>query len=306
MENVCSIIVKYLYKKGDFMDKKTANKVSGITIAVNILLSLLKFIVGFIAHSQALISDAVHSASDVLSTIAVIVGINLSKSESDKGHPYGHERIECIFSIVLAMMLFATGIGIGLSAIKSIIAGAEIIIPGKAALGAAAVSIAVKEWMYHYTRHAAKKINSTALMADAWHHRSDALSSVGSLIGIGGAILGFPICEPIASIVICVFIVKASYDIFMDAVNRLVDTSCSEEEIAQMKEVIMSVDGVMDIDLVRTRKFGSKIFVDVEIAEDGNITLYEAHKVAEQVHNKIEDSFSEVKHCMVHVNPYKE
>lgn len=286
------------------MDKKTANRVSGITIILNTALSILKFIVGFLAHSQALISDAVHSASDVLSTIAVIVGINLSKSESDDSHPYGHERIESVFSIVLAMMLFATGIGIGLSAIKNILSGAEIIIPGKTALGAAAVSIILKEWMYHYTKRAAKKINSTAMMADAWHHRSDALSSVGSLIGIGGAIIGFPICEPIASIVICVFIVKAAYDIFMDAVNRLVDASCSEEELEEIKSVILSVEGVKNVDVLRTRKFGSKLYVDVEIAEDGNVTLYESHRVAEQVHDIIEKTFREVKHCMVHVNPY--
>lgn len=288
------------------MDKKIANRVSVITIIINLMLSVIKFAVGFLAHSQALISDAVHSASDVLSTIAVVVGINISKAESDKGHPYGHERIECIFSIVLAMMLFATGVGIGLSAIKMIISGADIIIPGRIALAAALISIIVKEWMYHYTKRAARKISSTAMMADAWHHRSDALSSVGSLIGIGGAIIGFPICEPIASIVICIFIVKASYDIFMDSVNRLVDTSCSEEEIEKMKNVIMEVEGVTGVDLVKTRKFGSKIFVDVEISENGNITLYEAHKVAEKVHNKIENSFSDVKHCMVHVNPYKE
>ena len=285
------------------MDKKLANRVSVITIIVNLLLSLLKFVVGFVGKSQALISDAVHSASDVVSTIAVMFGVNMSAKQSDTDHPYGHERIESIFSIILAMMLFVTGIGIGISAVKIIISGSDIEIPSKITLAAAAVSIAVKEWMYHYTKRTAKKINSSAMLADAWHHRSDALSSIGSLIGIGGAILGFKIFEPIASVVICIFIAKAAIDIFMDAVNRLVDHSCSDEEIAQIRKCIEEIDGVKRIDKLMTRRFGAKIYVDLEIAEDPNITLLEAHKVAETVHDNIENKLPQVKHCMIHVNP---
>lgn len=285
------------------MDKKLANRVSVITIIVNLLLSLLKFIVGFIGKSQALVSDAVHSASDVVSTIAVMFGVNMSAKQSDTDHPYGHERIESIFSIILAMMLFVTGIGIGISAVKIIISGADIEIPSKITLAAAAVSIAVKEWMYHYTKRTAKKINSSAMLADAWHHRSDALSSIGSLIGIGGALLGFKIFEPIASVVICIFIAKAAIDIFMDAVNRLVDHSCSDEEIEEIRKCIEEIDGVKRIDKLMTRRFGAKIYVDLEIAEDPNITLLEAHKVAETVHDNIENKLPQVKHCMIHVNP---
>ena len=266
-------------------------------------MSLLKFIVGFIGKSQALISDAVHSASDVVSTIAVMFGVNMSAKQSDTDHPYGHERIESIFSIILAMMLFVTGIGIGISAVKIIISGADIEIPSKITLAAAAVSIAVKEWMYHYTKRTAKKINSSAMLADAWHHRSDALSSIGSLIGIGGALLGFKIFEPIASVVICIFIAKAAIDIFMDAVNRLVDHSCSDEEIEEIRKCIEEIDGVKRIDKLMTRRFGAKIYVDLEIAEDPNITLLEAHKVAETVHDHIENKLPQVKHCMIHVNP---
>ncbi len=285
------------------MDTKTANKVSVVTIVWNVILSAVKLIVGIFANSQALISDAVHSISDVVSTIAVIFGINLASKKSDDSHPYGHERIECIFSIVLSMILVLTGIGIGISAVKSITGGEIIEIPGKAALIAAVVSIVIKEWMFRYTRRAAIKINSSAMMADAWHHRSDALSSVGSLIGIGGALLGYPVCDPIASIIICLFIIKAAYDVFMDAVNRLVDRSCSDEEIEKMKNIIFSVEGVMDIDDLRTRRFGSKTYVDVEISADKSLDLLSAHKIAENVHDKIELSFDDVKHCMVHVNP---
>lgn len=288
------------------MEKRMANRVSIITIIINLVLSVLKFLVGFFGHSQALISDAIHSASDVVSTVAVMFGINLSDKKSDTSHPYGHERIECIFSIILAMMLFITGAGIGITAIKNIVSGAEIAIPSKIALIAATVSIAVKEWMYHYTKRAAKKINSSSMLADAWHHRSDALSSVGSLIGVGGALLGFTICEPIASIVICVFIGKAAVDIFMDAVNRLIDRSCTDEEIEQIRECVMEIDGVKNIDKLMTRRFGSKIYVDLEIAEDADMSLLEAHRVAELVHDNIEAKIPEVKHCMIHVNPLAE
>ncbi len=288
------------------MEKKIANKVSVITIIINLILSVFKFAVGVLGNSQALISDAIHSASDVVSTVAVMFGINLSSKKSDNAHPYGHERIECVFSIILAMMLFITGVGIGLTAVKTIVSGAEIEIPGKIALIAAAVSIAVKEWMYHYTKRTADKINSSSMLADAWHHRSDALSSVGSLIGVGGALLGFPICEPIASIVICIFIAKAAVDIFIDAVNRLIDRSCTDEETEKIRECIMEIEGVLQIDKLMTRRFGSKIYVDLEIAEDAEITLLEAHKIAERVHDNIEEKIPEVKHCMVHVNPMTE
>ena len=285
------------------MEKRMANKVSVITIIINLVLSVFKFLIGIFGNSQALVSDAIHSASDVVSTVAVMFGINLSAKKSDSLHQYGHERIECIFSIILAMMLFITGVGIGVTAIKTIVSGAEIEIPSKMALVAAAVSIAVKEWMYHYTKRTANKINSTAMLADAWHHRSDALSSVGSLIGVGGALLGFTICEPIASIVICIFIGKASVDIFMDAVNRLIDRSCTDEETEKIRECIMEIDGVKNIDMLMTRRFGSKIYVDLEISEDAEMTLSEAHKIAELVHDNIEAKIPEVKHCMIHVNP---
>ena len=288
------------------METKIANRVSVITIIINLVLSLIKFAVGFFANSQALISDAVHSASDVVSTIAVIFGVNMSSKKADSSHPYGHERIECIFSIILAVILLVTGMSLGVSAIKTITNGSEIVIPGKLALIAAIISIAVKEWMYHYTKCAAKKINSSSMMADAWHHRSDAFSSIGSLIGVGGAIIGFPVCEPIASIVICLFIAKAAYDIFVDAVDRLIDSSCSEEEIEKIKKIIFEVEGVERIDKLMTRRFGSKIYVDLEIAQKGSLTLYESHEIAEKVHDRLEEKMKEIKHCMIHVNPINE
>ncbi len=285
--------------------QRTADKVSLITIIENILLSIFKLFAGIVSHSNAMISDAIHSASDVFSTIVVIIGIRLASRESDKEHPYGHERLECVAAIILSMVLFITGLGIGLKALENISHNdpASLQVPGLLALIVALISIACKEGMYWYTRHYAKKIHSSALMADAWHHRSDAFSSIGALVGIGGARLGFPVMDSIASLVIFVFIVKAAYEIFKDAVDKMVDHSCDEETEKKIYECAMQNEHVLGIDMLQTRIFGNKIYVDAEILVDGSHSLQEAHNIAEAVHEKIEQNFSQVKHIMVHVNP---
>lgn len=288
--------------------QRVANRVSVVTIIGNVALSLVKLLAGIIAHSGAMISDAVHSASDVFSTFVVIIGIRLASKEPDKEHPYGHERMECVAAIILAVVLFITGFGIGADALNNILGGSykELQVPGVLALIAAVVSIVSKEAMYWYTRHYAKKIDSGALMADAWHHRSDALSSVGALIGISGAMLGFPVMDSVASLVIFLFIAKAAFDIFRDAMDKMVDRSCDEETEKQLCDCIMKNENVKGIDLLQTRIFGNKIYVDVEISADGSFTLNEAHDIADAVHNDIELNFPKVKHIMVHVNPAKE
>lgn len=285
--------------------EKVATRVSVVSIVANVFLSLFKFLAGVVAHSGAMISDAIHSASDVFSTIVVIIGVRISTKESDKEHPYGHERMECVAAIVLATILAITGLGIGTTAVKTIVAGdyEHLVIPGALALAAAVISIVVKEMMFWYTKINAKKIDSGALMADAWHHRSDALSSVGALIGIAGARMGFAILDSIASLIICIFIEKAAYDIFKDAIDKMVDKACGEDVECALREYAMAQEGVLGIDLLRTRTFGNKIYVDIEICADGNESLKEAHAVAEQVHDAIEKQFPKVKHIMVHVNP---
>lgn len=295
-------------KKEIAQEQAIAMHVSGVTILVNLFLAAGKLIAGIMAHSGAMVSDAIHSASDVISTFVVIIGVNFANKKSDKEHQYGHERLECVSAIVLAGILFVTGIGIGITGIKAILAGSlgkELTVPGVLALIAAIISIIVKEWMYWYTKIAAKKIHSGALMADAWHHRSDSLSSIGALIGIIGARIGYPVLDPIASVIICIFVCKAAIDIFKDAVDRMVDHSCDEETVEKMETIIQHTKGVERIDLLQTRLFGSKIYVDIEIAADEKISLIEAHEIAEKVHHSIEQNFCDVKHCMVHVNPIK-
>lgn len=284
---------------------KVIEKVSLVTILGNLILSVFKLTAGVVAKSSAMISDAVHSASDVFSTFVVIIGIRLASKEADKEHPYGHERLECVAAIVLAMALFITGLGIGAGALKTIFSGnySDLQAPGVLALAAAIISIVCKEGMYWYTRYYARKIDSSALLADAWHHRSDALSSVGALIGIEGARLGFPIMDSIASIIIFGFILKAAYDIFKDAIDKMVDHSCDEETENQIYDCVLTNGEVLGIDSLHTRIFGNKVYVDIEIKVNGAYTLFRAHEIAEAVHDNIEKNFPKIKHIMVHVNP---
>ncbi len=307
------------YRKGKKMERKmTVDKIktekdkehesiaisiSVVSIVANIILAVLKLAAGIIAHSGAMISDAVHSASDVFSTFVVIGGVKMAGKAEDSDHPYGHDRLESVAAIILAAALAVTGAGIGIAGIRSIINSKEIVMPGVLALIAAIVSIVVKEAMYWYTRNGAKKIGSDALMADAWHHRSDALSSVGSFIGIGGAMLGYPILDPLASVIICIFILKVAADIFKEAINKMIDKSCDEEVENLMRRMVLSHEDIISLDLIRTRMFGSKVYVDIEFSADGNMTLYEAHAIAEHIHDEMEEKFPDVKHCMVHVNP---
>lgn len=289
-------------------EKKVIKKLTIVGILGNILLTGFKFLAGIIGRSGAMISDAVHSLSDVFATFVAFLGITLSKRPADKDHPYGHERIESVASLVLGVILLVTGIGIGKAGVEVIVAGhyEDLQAPGLIALIAAAVSIVIKEGMFWYTRHYAKALNSPAFMADAWHHRSDALSSIGSLIGIGGAMLGLPILDSIASVIICLFILKVAYDILRDAIRKMTDTSRGADYEKKIRELAEGVEGVETVDVVHSRMFGNKVYIDLEIEVDRNKTVGEGHAIADRVHDLLENSFSEVKHVMVHVNPTPE
>ncbi len=287
-------------------NKKIAYRVSVVSIISNIFLAIIKLLAGIFSNSRAMISDAIHTMSDLATTIIVIVGVAIGNRKEDDTHHYGHERLECIASLLLALILSVTGIEIGKAGIELLVTGEyeNIKIPGMFALVASIISIAVKEGMYWYTIKAAKKIKSDALKADAWHHRSDSLSSIGALIGIILSRMGYKYFDPIASIIIALLICKVAVDIFIDSTNKLVDKACDKEVIDKFKEVIITEPGVLNIDNIKTRVFGNKIYVDIEIACDGNKTLNETHRIAETVHDKLEKEFSDIKHVMVHVNPY--
>lgn len=286
--------------------EKIAVRTSVVTITVNAVLTAFKLLAGILGASYALVSDAVHSASDVFSTVIVIIGVKISAKKADKKHPFGHERFECVAAILLAAALLATGAGIGYSGIVNIITEEykNFAVPGIVALVAAAVSIVVKEAMYWYTVAAAKKTGSSALKADAWHHRSDALSSVGSLVGVIGGLCGVQILDSIACIVICVFILKAAVQIFCDAIKKMTDEACDDKTETEIKSFIASCEGVKRVDALVTRQFGNRVYVIAEIACDRDLPLYQAHSVAERVHRGLEQNFPPIKHVTVHVNPY--
>lgn len=280
-------------------------KVSFVGIFGNIVLTAFKLFAGIFGKSGAMVSDAVHSLSDVFATLIAFIGVKISKQDADKQHPYGHERMECVASLILGLILLVTGLGIGKVGLSNIFSGnyENLAIPGTIALVAAVVSIVTKEGMYWYTRHYAKILNSPAFMADAWHHRSDAFSSIGSLIGIAGAMLGFPVLDSAASVVICIFILKVSYDILKGALANMLDTSCGDEYEKKLKDYVSAQEDVVRVDVLRSRMFGNKIYIDLEIEVDGDKSLRESHAVAERVHSSVERNFTDIKHIMIHVNP---
>lgn len=277
-------------------------RVSKNTIIGNFILAFIKILIGFIARSTAMLADGMHSLSDVITTIGVIIGLKLSHKEADKSHPYGHEKIESITSLFLAIVLFLVAISIGYSGIIKII-NHSYVTPGFSAIIAAIISIIVKELMYWYTIKYANQINSPSLKADAWHHRSDALSSAGALIGIAGARMGYTFLDPLVAIIIALVIIKVAFDISKQSIAQLIDEAASEEDIQVIIDRINSIDGIYEIKNLKTRKHSNRLYVDVDISVDATLTVEEGHKIALYVHNLIEED-SRIKHCMVHVNPY--
>ena len=287
-------------------EQRIFKKLSRVGIFGNVLLAGFKLFAGIFGKSGAMVSDAVHSLSDVFATLIAYIGVRLSKRQEDAEHPYGHERFECVASLLLGLILAGTGVGIGYTGMRKLLFQEALEVPTLLPLIAAVVSIVVKEGMYWYTMYYAKKLDSPAFKADAWHHRSDAISSVGSFVGIGLAKLGLPFMDPVASLLICLLILKVAYDIIRDAIAKMLDTSCDGDTEKSLRSFVEAQEGVSRVDLLHTRQFGNKIYVDLEIAVRGDIPLREAHAIAERVHGAMEQAFPKVKHVMIHVNPAEE
>lgn len=281
------------------------NEVTLVGFIANIMLSIGKLIIGIIAFSQALISDAINSFGDVFSTIIAYIGMKVSHKSSDKEHPFGHERFDSVAAIVLSLTFFITALIIGGRAIFAIIdSDSSTKLPGMAAWITAGVVIIIKEGLFVYTYMTAKKLKSSSLRAAALDHQIDVLSSAFALIGIVSAVyFKLPILDPIFSLLICLLIIYTSINIFIEAIGKLVDKAAPEQKQLEINKVIEEVAGVCHIDELKTRVFGSRIYVDVEIACRGDLSLLEAHDIAERVHDEVENRFEEVKHIMVHVNP---
>ncbi|RCW50747.1 MULTISPECIES: cation diffusion facilitator family transporter [unclassified Halanaerobium] len=288
--------------KNEELRYQEGKRISIISLITNLLLAALKIIVGYTANSKALIADGFHSFSDMASTIIVMFSIKFSKAPADSNHPYGHEKAEALGTNILSVILLLTGFLLARDAVYSLMER-EIIIPGTIALIIAFISIISKEILYRYTIKIGKKINSRGLIADAHHHRSDALSSVAALIGIGGAKLGFWYLDPLAGFVVAVLILKVGYEIMRDSSNELMDGLPEEGKIEQIKKLSQNVSGVIEVEEIKIRSYGPKFIADIIIVVDDNLTVGEGHDIAAKVKRNIMDVEKDFKDVLVHVDP---
>ena len=277
-----------------------ANKVTLQAIGWNIFLAFIKIIAGILGKSSVMIADGLHSASDIITSMGVLIGNYISSKPFDKEHNYGHEKAETLVSFLLSIILVGVALSIGYEASKSLFNIEGIAIPTLLPLVVSIISILIKEYQYRITIRIAKKINSPALKADAWHHRSDALSSIAAFVGIGGAMLGFKILEPLASIVVALFVL---YDILKNAVNELMDVSIDETYENEIKKIAQLTEGVMNLGSLRTRKHGASAYVDLVICVDGKLTVTSGHDIATNLEKKIQNDINIVKGITVHVEP---
>lgn len=280
-----------------------ATKVTVQSIIWNVILTVIKIIAGVFGKSNAMISDGLHSASDIISSVGVLIGNYVSSRPHDKEHNYGHEKAETLVSFLLSILLIFVSVTIGVEAIKSLFNLQEVQVPTVLPLVVAIISIIIKEYQYRITIRVAKKINSPSLKADAWHHRSDALSSVAAFVGVGGSILGFKALDPIASVVVAFFVAKVGIDILKNSVNELMDLSVDEEQEQQIKQIAKETKGVLNLGEIRTRKHGAMAYVDLTICVDGNLTVRQGHDIAHKLEKHIINDMEFVKGITVHVEP---
>lgn len=280
-----------------------ATKVTLISIIWNVILTFIKVLGGILGKSNAMIADGLHSASDIISSIGVLIGNKIAKTPNDKEHNYGHEKAETLVSFLLSMLLIGVALKISLNGINSLIHLNDVQVPTFLPLIISVISIGIKEYQYKITIKVAKKISSPSLKADAWHHRSDALSSVAAFIGIGGSLLGFKALDPIATVVVGLFVAKVGLDIFKDAINELMDYSINENDESQIITIANDTDGVLNIGELRTRKHGSMAYVDLTICVNKDLTVLQGHEIANKLEISILEELQIVKGITVHVEP---
>lgn len=281
---------------------KEGQKVSIISLAANISLAVVKIVVGFFFSSKALIADGFHSVSDVISTLIILTSMKISKAPPDQDHPYGHGKAESIATIILGLILILTGIFLIKDAVMTIINN-QISVPGTLVLWVAGLSILIKELLYRYTVKVGRKINSKGLIADAHHHRSDALSSIAALIGTAGARLGYPILDPVAGLVVSALIIKVGIEILLDAVDDLMDAVPNHDKIKEISSDIEEMPEIITVGDIKSRSYGPYLYVDVKIVVDDELTVSEGHKIAVRAKEKVVANHEQVQEVMVHVDP---
>lgn len=292
-------------------DKKVY-RVTLLGSVVNLLLLVFKFVAGVLGHSAAMIADAVHSLSDFVTDLIVIVFVKISSKPEDADHAYGHGKYETLASCIIGLALIVVGVMMGYNATVKIVDvvrnGTELASPGIIALAAAVLSIVLKEWMFHITRKVAREVDSPAVEANAWHHRSDALSSVGTAIGIGGAVLlgsKWAVLDPIAALVVSVFIVVQAAKILSDAIGQLMEKSLPRDVEQRICEIVYEEEGTSDIHHLRTRKIGSQISIELHVRMNGSLTLREVHGKSIAIEKRLRAAFGDSTYINLHVEPLK-
>ena len=280
-----------------------AEKVTILSIIWNIILTIIKVLAGLLGKSNAMVADGLHSASDIISSIGVLIGNKIAKTPNDKEHNYGHEKAETLVSFLLSMLLIFVSIKISLGGINSLFHLDTVQIPTILPLIVSVISIGIKEYQYRITIKVAKKINSPSLKADAWHHRSDALSSVAAFIGVGGSLLGFKASDPIATVIVGLFVAKVGFNILKDASNELMDYSIDEDEEKKILNIAKNTKGVLNIGDLKTRKHGSMAYVDLTICVNKDLTVIEGHEISHNLEVSILENIKIVKGITVHVEP---
>ena len=284
-------------------------RVTIVGSVVNLLLVVSKFVAGLLGSSSAMIADAVHSLSDFVTDIVVIVFVNISGKPEDEDHRYGHGKYETLATVIIALALFAVGVGIlvdGAKDVAAVVNGAVLPAPSMIALIAAALSIVAKELLYRYTAHVGRKLDSQAVVANGWHHRSDAFSSIGVLVGIGGAMLlgeKWRVLDPLAAIVVSAFIIKVAVDLIKPCLDELLERSLPAEVEQEIEQIILSEEGVTSPHHLRTRRIGNRYAIEVHIRMDGNLTLSEAHRITTAVEQKLKSRYGSATHVGIHTEP---
>jgi cation diffusion facilitator family transporter len=281
---------------------QAGRRVTLIAAGINLFLAVIKFAGGVFAHSQALIADAIDSTSDLFSDMAVLYGARQSSRAPDPKHPYGHGRVETLVSVFLGAVLLATAAGISLRAAQRLLNPSDIVPPAPAALAVAAIAIALKEWIYRYTLRVGRETRSRMLEANAWHQRTDSISSLVVLLGVGGSLLGMPYLDPVAAIGVSVLIARVGWELLWQSVSELTDASLSRERVAAIRKAIRGIDGVHDLHLLRTRQAGPHALVDVHVQVNPHISVSEGHRIAEHIRERLIQDLDEVSDVLVHID----
>ena len=282
---------------------RATRNVTLVGSALDLTLGIAKIVVGFLAHSQALIADGIHSLSDLGTDFMVLWAARHAHRKPDRDHPYGHGRIETVATVALGMILVAVAAGIAWDSLRRLFEPDLLLQPGPLALTVAIVSVLSKEWIYHYTMRVAKRLNSNMLKANAWHSRTDAISSIVVVIGIIGVMLGYPFLDAVAAVVVALLIAKIGWDLSWSSLRELIDTALDAEEVTRIRESILAVDGVRTLHMLRTRRSGGNAFVDVHILVDPQVSVSEGHQIGEQVRRTLLADSSDVNDVTVHIDP---